>query len=162
MHDNFVGFHLDQPLTTFQDNTSSHFGVTAGSKIMARGSVTIGVILHQDGNISKIDIPVAPFSLWAADVTMVFQYSSQTHGEKWGYPGGIFVDNEWDDLHPGGTVTLHLTFIPGHNGQLGVFVTVQPGHDDRPNNFIKGVAQATGGQADQLIKSFTGQDIDLA
>jgi hypothetical protein len=161
MKDHFVGFSRDQPLTVFQDNTSSNYGVTAGNKIMAKGSVTIGDVIHQDGNISVIDIPVAPFHLWAADVVMVFSYSSQTHGEKWLYPGGIFVDNVWDNLHPGGTISLHLTFVPGGNGQLGVAVTVNPGNPDDPNNFIKGLVLGTGQQADQLINSFTGQNVVL-
>jgi hypothetical protein len=159
MKNHFVGFRSDQPLTTFRDNTHSVLGVKTGDQIKARGWVQIDSLLHSNGSMIQIDLPVAPFHLWAADVVMVFKYVSQTHGERWVWPGGAFVNNEWDSLHPEGTISIHMTFVPGANGQLGISVTVSPGHDDRANEFIANVARGTAGKADSLIETFTGQSV---
>jgi hypothetical protein len=159
MKDHFIGFQQDQPLMTFEDNTTSRLGITTGDKIKAKGWVKIGEMTHSQGTIQTIDLPVPPHVLWVADLIMVFKYISFTHGERWVYPGGVFVDNVWDSLHPEGTIRLHLTYVPGGNGSMGIAVTVNPGHGDRPNRFITGVARQTAARADSLIEQFTGQTV---
>jgi hypothetical protein len=163
MKAHFTGFQQDQPLMTVEDNTSVHFGVRTGNKLMARGSVKIGNMVFNQGTMQSIDLPVAPFVLWVADLTMVFQYQGNTHGERWLFPvPGGFVNNEWDNISPGGTLTLHLKFVPGQNGQMAVSATVEVGHDDRPNNFVKNIALGTARIAAQLTQGFTGQAVGVS
>lgn len=155
----FVGHQVDQPLMTFEDNTSSTPLGRVGNQIKAKGWVKIEDLLHHQGSIQQIDLPVAPHVLWVADLVMVFKYKGWTHGERWVWPGGLFVDNVWDSLHPEGTVSIHLKYVPGQNGQMAVSATVNPGHPDRPNRFIADLARRTAGHADSLTEGFTGQAV---
>jgi hypothetical protein len=163
MKAHFTGFQQDQSLMTVDDNTSVHFGVRTGDKLMARGSVQIGEMVFNQGTLQVIALPVAPFSLVVADLTMIFHYKGNTHGERWVFPvPGGFVNNEWDNISPEGTLTIHLKYVPGQNGQMAVSATVQSGHDDRPNNFVKNLALGTAGTAAQLTQGFTGQSVGVS
>ncbi|TXT38610.1 MAG: hypothetical protein FD138_302 [Planctomycetota bacterium] len=161
MKQRLPGHEVHQPLKTFQDNTSTNFlGVRTGNEIKAKGRAKVSNYISHSGSIKRLQ--AGNFTLWITEpfLKITFKYTSQTHGERWIWPGGIFVDNVWNDVHPEGTVTAVLTMIPQQNAVLRLELTVESGNDDRPNNFIKDhVAPQLLGRIDSLLEEFTGKSI---
>lgn len=129
----FVGNRVKQPLMTFIDQRND-LGI--GNKIMARGEATITEFLSHDGIIEKESIFNG--SAYRADLKLTFKYAGQTHGERWLYPGGVFVDNVWDSLHPTGEIKFHIRADQSSNWTVSITnMTFGAIHEDRPNRFVR-------------------------
>src|SRR4051812_46540504 len=97
LQNEFVGLQVEQPLTTYIDNTTdtnTPFGtITSGNQIKARGTCKIASIVSHSG-VLKLKIDDEDGSeTWKTypTLTIEFRYDSWTHGEKWVWPGGLFV-----------------------------------------------------------------------
>jgi hypothetical protein len=167
VNNEFVGYQVEQPLMTYIDNTETTDliigSVTSGHKIMARGSCKIVSLTGHTGDIKlKIDDEDAS-QFWKTYPTLnlEFRYESWTHGEKWIYPGGAFVDNVWDNSYPQGTIRAVLSLQPQQNGKLRLEIVVDADHDDRPGHFIRGiVAPALVNRLDWIVENMTNTSVD--
>jgi hypothetical protein len=158
----FVGHEVFQPLTTWEDNTKTvnlPFGsVTAGNQIKAKGSAKVTSYQSHTGNLQRVTFD--NFNIWIADLVVVFRYTSKTHGEMWYWPGGLFENNVWDDVHPQGDLVVHLT-LQQSSGAIHLEVRVDPDHDDNPGHFIRDrVAIQTIAKLDAVLEQFTGISIN--
>jgi hypothetical protein len=157
----FPGHEVFQPLSTWQDNTREDLGVKTGNEIKAKGTSRIGDFVSAEGAFKRID--VANFTLWVTEphLKFTFRFKSDTHGEKWMWPGGLFAENVWDSVHPEGTITGVLRMIPTKNAVLRLEISVDPGNADAPNDFVKNrVVPLHLGKLDALLEEFTAKDID--
>ena len=164
----FVGYQIEQPLMAYIDNTAitdlGPFGsVTSGNKIMARGSCKISSLTGHTGEIKlKIDDDDSS-QFWKTYPTLnlEFRYESWTHGERWLYPGGAFVDNVWDNSYPQGTIRAVFSLQPQQNGKLRLEIAVDPDHDDRPGHFIRDrVAPLLVNKLDWIVENMTNTSVD--
>ncbi|WP_342762077.1 hypothetical protein [Bacillus sp. BR3(2024)] len=139
LNSQLVNKSVEQPLMTYQDNTSRD-PITrseVGNKIKARGSATIESFVNHEGEFEKITLPNGQNFWYANNLKVTYKYTSSTHGERWIYPGGVFVDNVWNELHPTGTVTFIFNLEVQKNGTIGLNVTIDAGHEDRPGHFVR-------------------------
>lgn len=163
----FVGYQIEQPTVTYQDNTTTintPLGtVRTGNQIKARGSCKVVALTGNSGAFKlKIDDEDGS-QYWKTYPTMVmdFHYESQTHGERWIWPGGVFSENVWDDIHPKGSIRAIVTMQPQHNGKLHLEITVDPDHDDDPGHFIRDrVAPGLINRLDWILENMTNTAVD--
>ena len=161
----FLNHTVDQPITTYIDETSEHgppwARVTTGYKIKAKGWCKAVAIGASTGTLQAIAIPGLGGTFWLANLTLEFRYESWTRGEKWVWPGGIYVGYEWENLHPKGTVKLILGMEPQRNGRLRLECMVDADHDDRPGHFIRDrVAPHFINRIDSIIENYTGVSVE--
>jgi hypothetical protein len=164
----FINHQVDQPLTTYIDDTQDvgpNFPpgakVRTGTEIKARGWCKITSIGSTTGALQSVTVPGIGTQFWISDLVINFRYASWTHGEKWVWPGGAFVNNEWNDLHPQGSVKAILSMQPQRNGVLRLECSVDPDHNDRPGHFIRDrVAPQMISRLDFLTENFTGVSVD--
>jgi hypothetical protein len=156
------GYRVDRGLTTFSDNTSTNFlGIETGYKDKARGSGEISSIDLASGNLQRIDAEVSGIPiLWAADISFTIRYKANSHGERWVYPGGAWVDNIWGSVDSAGTIKANLRIKPQTNGVLVLEISVDPDADDRPGNFVRDyVAPLFRDAIDNTLEQFTNTQI---
>lgn len=155
------GYRVDRGLTVFSDDTKSVFGVETGSKDSARGSGEIVSIELTSGSLQRIDAEVSGIPiLWAADIIFKIRYKANSHGERWVYPGGAWVDDIWGSVDSAGTIKANLKIKPQTNGVLVLEISVDPDADDRPGNFIKDyVAPLFRDAIDNTLEQFTNTQI---
>jgi hypothetical protein len=164
----FVGYQVEQPLTTYIDNTTEigpnwppGSKIRTGNEIKARGWCKIETLASSTGQLQSISVPGIGAQFWLANLTVDFRYQSWTHGERWLWPQGIFVDNVWNDISPQGTIRAILTMQAMRNGVLRLECMVDPNHDDDPGHFIRDrVAPKVVARLDFLAENFTGVHVD--
>ncbi len=157
------GYRVDKGLTIFSDNRSTNFlGIETGYTDRARGSGEIVSIDLASGSLQRIDAEVAGIPiLWAADIAFTIRYKANSHGERWVYPGGAWVDDIWGSADSAGTIKANLKIQPQTNGTLVLEISVDPDADDRPGNFIKDyVAPLFRDAIDNTLEQFTNTQIN--
>jgi hypothetical protein len=157
------GYRIDRGLTTFSDHTSDIWPVgKSGYEDKARGSGEITSIDLTLGTLQRIDaeVPGIPI-LWAADIIFTIRYKANSHGERWLYPGGAWVDDIWGSVNSAGTIKANLKIKPQTNGVLVLEISVDPDADDRPGNFVKDyVAPLFRDAIDNTLEQFTNTRVD--
>lgn len=156
------GYRVDRGLTTFSDHTTNVPVIgESGYKDKARGSGEIASIDLASGALQRIDaeVPGIPI-LWAADIIFTIRYKANSHGERWAYPGGAWVDDIWGSVNSAGTIKANLKIKPQTNGVLVLEISVDPDADDRPGNFVKDyVAPLFRDAIDNTLEQFTNTQI---
>jgi hypothetical protein len=146
---------------SFSDNTSSTILGKSGTEIKAKGWARVSELTSFSGRLIQDEF--RGNRVWITDaLRMVFKYDAWTRGELWAWTAGasIFTGNEWGDVNPAGQIVAGLSMDFQRNGVLTWSISVDPGHDDRPNNFIKDiVATRLLGTLDNLTENFTGVEI---
>jgi hypothetical protein len=158
-----IGYRVDRGLTTFSDQTTDIPIIgESGYKDKARGSSEISSLDLASGQLQRIDAEVAGIPiLWAADIIFTIRYKANSHGERWGYPGGALVDNIWGSVDSAGTIKTNLKIKPQTNGVLVIEISVDPDADDRPGNFVRDyVAPLFRDAIDNTLEQFTNTQID--
>jgi hypothetical protein len=153
-----VGYRVDRGLTTFSDNVND---LGFGYKDKARGSGEISSIDLASGTIQRFDpeTPGIPI-IWTAEITFTIRYKANSHGERWAYPGGAWVDNIWGSVDSAGTIKANLKVKPQTNGVLVLEISVDPDADDRPGNFVRDyVAPLFRDAIDNTLEQFTNIQI---
>lgn len=156
-----ISYRVDRGLTVFSDDTKSILRVETGSKDRARGSSEITSFDLASGTIQKADFetPGIPI-IWTADIAFTIRYKANSHGERWVYPGGAFVDNIWGSVDSAGTIKANLKVQPQTNGVLVLDISVDPDADDRPGNFVRDyVAPLFRDAIDNTLEQFTNIQI---
>ncbi|OFC91925.1 hypothetical protein BTGOE4_36230 [Bacillus thuringiensis] len=156
-----IDSNVDQPLTTWRDSVD---GNGNGSLLKARGNATIRSEENREGVVKKLIIDEGEeYNLWIFDFKIKFRYESVTHGETWACVLNkcTFVNNDWDEVHPEGTVIATFNSVPSRNLELKLDVYVDPDSDDRPGKFIQErVASKFRDPIALATEDFTGLVID--
>ncbi|MCT7969005.1 hypothetical protein NG799_22080 [Laspinema sp. D1] len=155
------GYRVDKGLTIFSDKRSTTLGITTGYTDRARGSGEIVSIDLASGSLHRIDAEVAGIPIiWAADITFTLRYKANSHGERWVYPGGAWVDNIWGSANSAGTIKATLKFKPQSPAVLVLDIQVDPDADNRPGNFVKDyIAPLFRDAIDNALEQFTNLQI---
>jgi hypothetical protein len=158
-----IGYRVNRSLTTFSDNTNDVPLIgESGYKDKARGSGEITSVDLAFGSLQRIDteVPGIPI-IWAADIIFTLRYKANSHGERWGYPGGLVVDNIWGSVDSAGTIKATLKFKSQDSPILILEISVDPDADDRPGNFVRDyVASLFRDAIDNTLEQFTSIQIN--
>ena len=99
--------------------------------------------------------------IWVADIVFTIRYKANSHGERWVYPGGAWVDDIWGSVDSAGTIKANLKYKPQVSTLLLLEISVDPDADDRPGNFVKDyVAPLFRDVIDNSLEQFIGSQIN--